>query len=118
MYTVTCGLEKNALEDVIEASLALHAQGLASAAEKNTVPKFINRLSWTLHKICKYKGFSEPNFSVYGQNPRTYMGKYVSEKTCILAYFTQCEVFTLLAQKFTHYWTRIIYIILKICNCK
>ena len=36
MYTVTCGLEKNALEDVIEASLALHAQGLASAAEKNT----------------------------------------------------------------------------------
>ena len=46
MYTVTFGCKKNALEDV----------SAASATEKNVVPKFTNRLSWTLHKICKYKG--------------------------------------------------------------
>ena len=48
---------KNALQDVSVASLVLHAQNFESALEKNVVPKFINRLSWTMHKICKYKGF-------------------------------------------------------------
>ena len=33
------------------------------------------------------KDFSEPNLPVYWQNPRTYTVKYVSEKTCIFAYF-------------------------------
>ena len=33
---------------------------------------------------------------MYGQNPRTYTGKYVSEKIRIFAYFTQCDVFHLL----------------------
>ena len=38
---------KNALENAIAASLALHVQNVASALEKNVVPKFTN----------KYKGF-------------------------------------------------------------
>ena len=84
---------KNALQDVSVASLVLHAQNFESALEKNVVPKFINRLSWTLHKICKYKVFSEPHFPTYGQNPRTYTGKYVSEKSRILPYFTQSDIF-------------------------
>ena len=49
------------------------------------------------------KVFYKPNGSVYGHNPRTYTGKYVSEKTRIFAYFTQYDVFHLLAQKPTHY---------------
>ena len=62
---------------------ALHAQNFASALEKNVVPKFTNRLSWTLHNICKYTGFLWSTFPVYGQNLRTYTGKYVSEETRI-----------------------------------
>ena len=83
MYTFGC--KKNALEDVSAASLVLHAQNFASATEKNVVPKFTNRISSTRHKICKYKFFSEPNFPVYGQNPRTYTEKYLSEKTRLLS---------------------------------
>ena len=48
---------KNTLEDVSAASLELHTQNFASAMEKNVVPKFTNRLSWTLHKLCKYQSF-------------------------------------------------------------
>ena len=48
---------KNTLEDVSAAILVLHAQNFASATEKNVAPKFNHRLSWTLPKICKYKGF-------------------------------------------------------------
>ena len=54
------------------------------------------------------KVLSESNFPIYGHNPRTYIGKYVSEKTCTFAYFTQCYIFHLLAQKRTDYCTRII----------
>ena len=97
-------------EDVSVANFALHAQNFASATEKNIVPKFTNRLSRTLHKICKYKGSLRANFSGIWT-------KYVPEKTRTFAYFTQCGVFHLLAQKFKHYWTRIIAIILKITNC-
>ena len=57
MYTVTFGCKKNALEDVSAASMALHAQNFASAMEKNVVPKFTNKLSFMLHKICKYRCF-------------------------------------------------------------
>ena len=54
------------------------------------------------------KLFSEPNIAVYEQKPRIYTGKYVSEKTGIFAYFTQCIlpvylVFHLLAHKITHH---------------
>ena len=42
---------KNELQDFSVASLTLHAQNFASALEKNVVPKFTNRLSWTLHEI-------------------------------------------------------------------
>ena len=54
---VYCIVTLNALEGASAASLALHAQIFASAMEKNVVLKFTNRLSWTLHKICKYNGF-------------------------------------------------------------
>ena len=58
---------------------------------------------WHCIRYGNIKVFSKPNFPVYGQNPRTYMRKYVSEKTYIFAYFTQCDLFHLLAQKCTHY---------------
>ena len=54
------------------------------------------------------KVFSRPNFNVHGPNPRTYTGKYVSEKTCIFGYFTRFVVFDLLVKKITHYCKRII----------
>ena len=92
------------------ASLALHAQNFASAVEKNIVPTFT--IKTQLNTDPNIKVFCKPNFPVYGQNPRTYTGKYVSEKTRIFAYFTQCDVFHLLDRKRTHYWTRIIDIIL------
>ena len=49
------------------------------------------------------KVFSRPNFNVHGPNPRTYTGKYVSEKTRIFGYFTRFVVFDLLVKKLTHY---------------
>ena len=54
-------------------------------------------------RYANIKVFCEPNIPVCGQNPRTYMGKYVSEKTHIFACFTQCDIFHLLAQKLTHH---------------
>ena len=36
---------KNALQNVIAANLALHVQNVASALEKNVVPKITNRFS-------------------------------------------------------------------------
>ena len=48
---------KTALEDVSAASLVRHQQNYASPMEKNVVPKFTHRLSLTMYKICKYKGF-------------------------------------------------------------
>ena len=104
MYTVTLGCKKNALEDVSAASLALHAQNFASATKTNVVHKFTNRLSLTRHKICKYKGFLWAKFSRIWAESNDYTGKYVSEKTRIFAYFT-CDVFHLLTQKRTYYWT-------------
>ena len=56
-YNITFSCKKNALEDITAASLALNAQNFVSATEKNIVPKFTNRLSLTLHEICKYEGF-------------------------------------------------------------
>ena len=54
--------------------------------------------------------YSEPNLLLNGQNKRTYTRKYVSEKTRILAYFTQCgisvvspEIYTLLNKNKRHY---------------
>ena len=47
--------------------------------------------------------FSEPKFPLYEQNPRTKTGKQVLEKICIFVNFTQCDVFNLLAQKFTNF---------------
>ena len=64
------------------------------------------------------KVFTEPHFSIYGQNPRTYTQKYVSQKTRMFPYFTESDVFHWLAQKITHHWTSSIDIMLKINNCK
>ena len=47
----------------LAASLAFHAQNFGSVMEKNVAPKFTNRLSWTLHKLCKYKAFLSAKFS-------------------------------------------------------
>ena len=57
MLLLLAAARKHVLQDASAASSALHAQNFASALEKNVVPKFTNRLSWALHKICKYKGF-------------------------------------------------------------
>ena len=51
------------------------------------------------HAIIKV--LSEPNFSAYGQNPMTYTGKCVSEKTPTYTSFTQCDVFNPLSAKLT-----------------
>ena len=56
-------LKEKMLQDVSAASLVLYAQNFASELEKNVVPKFTNRLSLALHKICKYKGFLSPTIS-------------------------------------------------------
>ena len=76
---------KNALEDVSAASSALHAQNCASGTGKKVrhCARYVN-----------IKVLSEQNFSAHEQNPRTYTGKCVSEKTRIFTYFTQCDVFT------------------------
>ena len=54
-------------------------------------------------KCANVKFFSETNFLVYGPSAKTYTGRYISLKTCIFAYFIQCDVFHLSAQKLTHY---------------
>ena len=62
--------------------------------------------------------FSKPHFPMYGQNPRTYTQKYVSEKIRITPYFTQSDIFHWLSQTITHHWARIVDIMLKNNNCK
>ena len=62
MYTVTFGCERNALQDVIAASLAFYVPNITSATEKNVVAKFTNRISWTLHETAKCKGFLQAKF--------------------------------------------------------
>ena len=75
MYTVTFGCKKNGVEDVSNASLALHAQNFAIATEKNVVPKFTNRLSLSLHKIRKYKDFLLAKFSRIWTESKDVYGK-------------------------------------------
>ena len=62
MYTVTFGCKRNALQDVIAASLAFYVPNITSATEKNVVAKFTNRISWTLHETAKCKGFLQAKF--------------------------------------------------------
>ena len=38
-------------------------------------------------RYANIKVFSEPSFPVYGQNPGTSTGKYISGKTCIFPFF-------------------------------
>ena len=80
---------KNALEDVSATSLEIHAQNFPSATEKNVIPKFPNRRSWTLYKICKYKDFLWLSFPVYEQHPKTCTEKYLSKKAARLQSKTQ-----------------------------
>ena len=69
------------------ASLALHTENFVSATEKNVVPKFTNRLSWTLNKICKYKGFLKAKFSrILTESKDIYVKIHIRENPyiCIL----------------------------------
>ena len=75
--------------------LVLICSNLISARDTNLYPQ--EDILWTLYKIGNIKVSSEPNFSVYGQDPTTYTGRYVSEKTHIFAYSFYCDVFHLLA---------------------
>ena len=76
--------------------------------------KFTSRLSWTMQKIYKYKDFLWVKFSRTRTESKDIYRKICIRKTCIFTYFTQYDVFHLLARKLTHYWTRIIDITLKI----
>ena len=75
---------KNALEDASATSLELHVQNFPSTTEKNVIPKFSNRHSWTLYKISKYKDFLWLRFPVYDQHPKTCTEKYLSKKAARL----------------------------------
>ena len=100
MYTVTCGCKKKCTGRCRYSNVwRFFYIILASATEKNIVPKFTNRLTWTLHKICKYQGFLWAKcFRIWRESKNIYR-KYVPENTRVFAYFTQYDVFHLLAQK-------------------
>ena len=49
-------------------------------------------LVWHCMRYANMKVSSKPNFPVYRQNPISYTGKNVSEKTGIFAYFTYYDV--------------------------
>ena len=65
----------------------------------------------------RYANISGPNFPVYGQNSRTYTGKYISEKTPYIPIIYPVWCTSVISPK-THHWTRMIDMILKITNCK
>ena len=67
-------------------------------------------------RYANIKVFYDPHFPVYGQNARR-CGKIHIRENPYIPIFTQCDVFHWLAQKTTHYWARIIDVILKIKNC-
>ena len=75
---------KNALKDA--ASFALHAQNFATATGKN-VELNTNRLSWTLHKICKYKGFLRVNYIQFSRMWTEPKGMLVCKTILILIKF-------------------------------
>ena len=92
MYTVTCGCKKKLhWKTSVQQVWSLHPHNFASPTEKNVVSKFRDYIRYANIKV-----FCEPNFHVYGQNPRTYTGKYVSEKTHIFACFTQYDICSLI----------------------
>ena len=68
-------------------------------------------------RYANIKVFSRPNFPVYGQNSRTYTGKYISEKTPYIPIIYPVWCTSVISPK-THHWTRMIDMILKITNCK
>ena len=115
MYTVTVAARKNALQHVSAASLALHAQNFARALEKSFVPKFTDRLSWTLHKICKCKGFLWATFSnIWTESKDIYWKICIIEHPYILIFYPVWRIF----RKITHTQRRRRNTILKINNRK
>ena len=72
---------KNVMEEVCAASLVLLAHNSASATERNVGLRLAIDLGRHCIRHTRIKVFSDPHFPIYGQNPRTYTGKYVSEKT-------------------------------------
>ena len=87
IYTVTCDCNKQCTTKGSAASSALQTQNFASALEKNVVPKFTNRLSWRLHKICKYKGFLWAKFSRIWTESRDIYGKVHIRKNLYIPIF-------------------------------
>ena len=108
---------KNTLQDVSAANLTLYAQNQVYSRRMLYLSLLIDSVRHCIRYV-HIRVFYEPHFPVYKQNPITYTENYVSEKTHIFLYFTQCDVFHWLAQKITHHWTGITDIILKISNCK
>ena len=54
-------------------------------------------------RYANIKVFSETNFPVYGQNPKTLYGKICIRENLHTGIFTHCDVFHLLPQKLKHY---------------
>ena len=92
---------KNALEDCSAASLLLHAQNSASATETNAVTNFTNGLVGHWIRYAYIKVYFEPNFFVYGQNLRTYVGNIYQRIPIYLHISSSVNIFHLLAQSYT-----------------
>ena len=79
---------KNALDDVSAASLVLHAQYFSIAMKKNVVPKFTHKLSWKLHKICKYKVFLWAKFfNIWAESNDIYRKTQIRESLYICIFY-------------------------------
>ena len=105
---------KNVLQKVI----VLHAQYFVSAAKKNVVPQFTHRLSWTLHKIYKYKGFLWAKFSrIWTESKDIYRKIRIRENSYICIFYPVWRISFISPGTLTSL-TRITDIILKIINCK
>ena len=90
-------------------SLAFHEQKFESATDavlKNgTRMLYVSLTIESVGHCLRYaniKLFSEPNFPVYVQNLRA-LRENTSQRKPVYLYFSQCDVFHLLAQKPTHY---------------
>ena len=119
MYSITCGCKKK-MHSKMSVQQGWHFMRRILQVHWRRMLY----LSWPIdsvrHRIsyANINVFSMPHFPIYGQNPRTYTQKYVSEKTRIFPCFTQSDIFLWLDQKTTHHWARVIDIILKTNNCK
>ena len=91
MYTVTCGYKKKCTarcQCSKFGAFCTFRKNFASALEKNVVPKLTNRLSSTLHKICKYKSFLWVTFPhMWTESQDIYQKIGIREKPYILIFY-------------------------------